>query len=58
MYFVQGVPERLLTDRSACPPPLFERRYRLYFGESTPSFPAWLAGLPSGREDMHRQGMA
>jgi adenylate cyclase len=42
MYFVNGVPEGLLMDRSGCPPPLFERRYRLYFKESTPSFPRHL----------------
>jgi len=42
MYFVEGVAEGLLMDRSGCPPPLFERRYRLYFKESTPSFPRHL----------------
>jgi class 3 adenylate cyclase/putative methionine-R-sulfoxide reductase with GAF domain len=47
MYFVKGVPEGLLMDRSACPPPLFDRRYRLYFKERTPSFPAYLLAPPS-----------
>lgn len=47
MYFVQGVPDGLLLDRSTCPPPLFERRYRLYFRESTPSFPAYLLAPPT-----------
>jgi adenylate cyclase len=42
MYFVQGIHEGLMTDRSSCPPPLFERRYRLYFREGTPSFPGYL----------------
>lgn len=46
MYFVQGVPEKLLTDRSACPPPLFARRYQLYFSECMPSFPTWLVTPP------------
>jgi class 3 adenylate cyclase len=50
MYFVQGVPERLLTDRSACPPPLFARRYQLYFSECMPSFPAWLVAPPEGTD--------
>lgn len=42
MYFVEGVLEGLLMDRSACPPPLFEQRYRLYFKESARSFPSHL----------------
>jgi class 3 adenylate cyclase len=42
MYFVNGVLPGLLGDRSACPPPLFDRRYRLYFKEVMPSFPAHL----------------
>jgi adenylate cyclase len=42
MYFVQGVAEHLLADRSACPPPLFDRRYSLYFSERPPSFPKYL----------------
>jgi len=42
MYFVEGVLDRLMTDRSVCPPPAFERRYKLYFRENTPSFPVHL----------------
>jgi adenylate cyclase len=42
MYFVDGLQERLLTDLSSCPPPLFSRRYQLYFREEAPSFPAHL----------------
>lgn len=42
MYFVDGVVKKLLSDRSTCPPPLFDLRYRLYFRESVPSFPAFL----------------
>ncbi len=46
MYFVKGVSDSLMVDCSACPPPLFSRRYRLYFKESTPSFPAHLMAPP------------
>jgi class 3 adenylate cyclase/putative methionine-R-sulfoxide reductase with GAF domain len=42
MYFVERVLDRLVEDCSACPPPLFESRYRLYFREASPSFPAYL----------------
>jgi class 3 adenylate cyclase len=42
MYFVQGVLEQLLTECSECPPPLFERRYKLYFRDNSPSFPEHL----------------
>ena len=42
MYFVHGVLDRLLDDCTACPPPAFEQRYRLYFRENAPSFPPYL----------------
>jgi class 3 adenylate cyclase/putative methionine-R-sulfoxide reductase with GAF domain len=46
MFFVQGVLDGLMVDRSNCPPPFFERRYRLYFRNGTPSFPKHLLSQP------------
>ncbi len=50
MYFAAGVLAGLLTDRSACPPPRFEERYRLYFKEKLPAFPQHLL-LPGNGVD-------
>lgn len=45
MYFVTGALERLMADRSATPPPAFQRRYQLYFKEQVPAFPEYLAAV-------------
>jgi len=42
MYFVEGLSAALMSDRSSSPPPLFQRRYRLYFREKVPAFPEYL----------------
>jgi adenylate cyclase len=42
MYFVNGVQERLLADLGSSPPPLFQRRFQLYFQQDPPSFPSFL----------------
>ena len=44
MYQVEGVLAELLGGGR--PPPLFKRRYNLYFGDSPPSFPEHLLAAP------------
>jgi class 3 adenylate cyclase/putative methionine-R-sulfoxide reductase with GAF domain len=42
MYFVEGVREKLLTDRSASPPRLFAELYQRHYRDTAPSFPEFL----------------
>ena len=47
MYFLNGILPSLTDDFKQIPPPAFLRRYRSYFQKDPPSFPAFLARLPS-----------
>jgi len=42
MYFVEGVHEKLLDDRTTAPPPAFARRYKIYFQKEPKAFPEFL----------------
>jgi class 3 adenylate cyclase len=43
MYFVNGVLPALLGGAGELPPPIFSRRYHVYFQKDPPAFPAFLA---------------
>lgn len=47
MYFLNGVLPSLTDNSKQFPPPAFLRRYRSYFQKDPPSFPTFLARLPS-----------
>lgn len=42
MYFAKGLLSSLLDNSSQIPPTAFQRRYRVYFQEDPPAFPAFL----------------
>jgi class 3 adenylate cyclase len=42
MYFAKGILPNLVGDSTQIPPPVFTRRYRVYFQKEPPAFPAFL----------------